>query len=209
MIKTILTKLEKLKTLDSKFSIFGADSHKYILEPKLSEDEIVKFEQENKINLPDEYRQFLMHAYNGGAGPFYGMLNLDSEENNKKYLPEEFPFDFNNPFSIFDLMDDAPEDDDENEAFWDEINKQACSGIIFLAHEGCGMFSVLVVKGKEYGNVWFFDLANDAGVFPLANSLGKPMGFYEWYNIWLDSAVNELENGVDSLQSYSDFIPES
>ena len=44
MIKTILTKLEELKKQDSDFSILGADSHEYILNPALGEDEIVKFE---------------------------------------------------------------------------------------------------------------------------------------------------------------------
>jgi hypothetical protein len=69
------------------------------------------------------------------------------------------------------------------------------------------MYSALVVNGEEYGNIWYYDLANDAGIYPLTSPVsGKPMGFWEWYELWLDSALHYLETGEEGFSSYADFI---
>ena len=80
-IKIINEKLEKLIKLDKDFSIFGSSSHEYIINPKLTEEEIQNFEEKNQITLPDEYREYLKNIGNGGAGPFYGLLELEDNDN--------------------------------------------------------------------------------------------------------------------------------
>ena len=105
MIEIIVTKLQKLKAQDIAFSIFGANTHKYNFNPILTEDEIFAFEQAYKINLPNEYRQFLMQVGNGGAGPFYGLYCIDNEENSKTDLPNDFLYARDNPLKIMELID--------------------------------------------------------------------------------------------------------
>jgi len=57
------------------------------------------------------------------------------------------------------------------------------------------------------GQVWFFDFANDAGVYPIINpNTDKPFSFYEWFSIWLDRSIKELESGVADTWGYAEYI---
>ena len=80
--KSIEEKLKKLIELDKDFSIFGSESHEYIINSKLTEEEIQNFEAKNQLTLPSEYREYLKNIGNGGAGPFYGLLELEDNDNN-------------------------------------------------------------------------------------------------------------------------------
>ena len=46
--KSIEEKLKKLIELDKDFSIFGSESHEYIINSKLTEEEIQNFEAKNQ-----------------------------------------------------------------------------------------------------------------------------------------------------------------
>ena len=52
------------------------------------------------------------------------------------------------------------------------------------------MNSILIVNTDDketYGTVWFYDLANDAGIYPLINPKnGKPMCFLDWLEYYAD-----------------------
>lgn len=69
--KRILKLLEQAKAKDPDLVRFGAYSHKYKLSPPASEETIQKFEEQEGIRLPEEYRDFLLFVGNGGAGPYY------------------------------------------------------------------------------------------------------------------------------------------
>ena len=71
--KRILKLLEQAKAKDPDFERFGAYSHQYRLAAPASEEQILKFEEQQGIRLPEEYRDFLLHVGNGGAGPYYGL----------------------------------------------------------------------------------------------------------------------------------------
>ena len=45
---------------DPDFARFGVYSHKYKLSPPASEETIQKFEEQEGIRLPEEYRDFLL-----------------------------------------------------------------------------------------------------------------------------------------------------
>ncbi len=68
--KRILKLLEQAKAKDPDLMRFGAYSHKYKLSAPASEETIQKFEEQEGIRLPEEYRDFLLFVGNGGAGPY-------------------------------------------------------------------------------------------------------------------------------------------
>ena len=208
-VNEIKEKFQKLKSLDKDFKIFGAHFHEYGFNPTLSETQIKEFEKNHSIKIPEEYRLYLENIGDGKAGPFYGIYELNYNDGNSSDLSKPFPCTQKEPFKMMDAYDTIPENlsDDEYNEFLNNIYGQATNGLIFLATEGCGMYSVLVVNGEEYGNVWYYDLANDAGIFPLVNpKTKKPMRFFEWLEIWLDCQIKEQETGNESFQSYADFI---
>jgi hypothetical protein len=97
-LKRIKDKLKELQQLDFGFKLFGADTHKYILNPALTIEEVKKFEADNKVELPVEY---LTTIGNGGAGPFYGVHTLEESSinffDNTEKLNHKY-FDLSKPF---------------------------------------------------------------------------------------------------------------
>ncbi len=72
-LQRIREKLDYQTAIDTEFSSFGAYMHQYRLGRTLSEDELIEYESFFGVQLPDDYRAFLMHIGNGGAGPGYGL----------------------------------------------------------------------------------------------------------------------------------------
>ncbi len=81
--------LDRLRSVDTNFRIFGSKEHRYHLGPILSDAELSIFESSNRIQLPNDYRQFLSTIGNGGAGPFYGLASLNTFGRD---LSRPFPF---------------------------------------------------------------------------------------------------------------------
>ncbi len=79
LIAEIQTKLDRLRHLDRQFAVFGSATHKYHLNPCLSESELQQFEADYGVKLPEDYRDFLKQIGNGGAGPDYCFLPLQGE----------------------------------------------------------------------------------------------------------------------------------
>ncbi len=90
----IKQRVEELKNRDIELEIFGAKHHKYLIKPCLSEKELAEFEEENALQLPDDYRTYLKFFGNGGAGPHYGVIPL------KLAVSESFPLDVPFKFTL-------------------------------------------------------------------------------------------------------------
>lgn len=78
-IARILKKLELAKQADPDFEVFGAKSHRYIVNLPASTDTVLYFEKRYGVALPDAYKRFILEVANGGpkrsaAGPFYGIF---------------------------------------------------------------------------------------------------------------------------------------
>ena len=78
--KRILKLLEQARAKDPDFVRFGAYGHKYRVSAPASEETIQSFEEQQGIRLPEEYRDFLLFVGNGGAGPYYGLYGLETQE---------------------------------------------------------------------------------------------------------------------------------
>jgi hypothetical protein len=88
----IKARVEALTKQDNTLEVFGANHHKYRINPCLTEEEIAKIEQENDMQLPEDYRTYLKFFGDGGAGPHYGVIPL--REAFSKYFPIDVPFKF-------------------------------------------------------------------------------------------------------------------
>lgn len=188
----LIKKIEYLKKIDKNFQIFGSNHHKYILNAKLSEKKVEEFEQSNGIALPSDYRMFLTNIGDGGCGPYYGLLPLryyhqhydnhiwEEDDLSKSYLRFSFPF-----------IDKWIPETGLNESESYKINKESISGTLALSHEGCGYYTILIVKGIEEGNIWLDGMVTDQGMMPLIRN-EKKIGFYDWYEEWLDKSLIEV-----------------
>ena len=80
-IESIKKKLEELRNLDKRYSIFGAERHRYKLNKTLSEKEIHQIETDHQIVLSEEYKALLQYLGNGDAGCGYGLERIESKKN--------------------------------------------------------------------------------------------------------------------------------
>ena len=74
-IAHLQTKLDELRRRDPQLKVFGASTHRYVLNPCLSEEQVRESESRYGIDIPEEYRNFLLFMGNGGAGPAYGVFS--------------------------------------------------------------------------------------------------------------------------------------
>jgi len=203
----ILDGLERLRTAKRQPKVFGAESHGFELNPRLSESTVEKFEAKHRIQLPEDYRSFLINLGNGGAGPFYGVFKLgemdDSFDFQKWKEGDGFVGVLAKPFPHAALWNDLPaepeETDDEEEyekaldafdaVYWipDNVN-----GAIPLCHEGCALRDWLVVAGREAGHMWHDARTERAGLWPITIGKKKRVTFLEWYMNWLKEAMAKL-----------------
>ncbi len=196
----LLTTLEQLRAVDTAFNAFGAQAHGYVLQPTLTEAEVTEFERTNSVTLPVAYRDFLLKAGNGGAGPGYGLQPLAAwhcEEFSQvtsvvtTTSGERFeagtggraalarpsdparPYPFTAPWGAPGPEETLPIPPDSH----------PFDGCLYLSDIGCGYGYLLVVTGQAAGQVWVDYTAGDGQVSPVADD------FNGWYARWLDEAL--------------------
>jgi hypothetical protein len=187
--------------------------HRYQLGPCLTEAEVIAVEQQYRIRLPEDYREFLLNIGNGGAGPDSGMGSLSgSIETAKLKCPDladdvlAKPFPLVKPY-VFPLDGTS----DEVEAFLKDLwRPEYMQGTLPLADCGCGVDVLLIITGEARGTLWLDDRCNDSGIWPLYVVDGKidhtigcaaghhradtsalqPCDFNVWYDVWLDERID-------------------
>jgi hypothetical protein len=211
---SIVEKLAALRAKDVELTVFGACSHRYEVNPPLTEAEVQLAEKKYRCSLPKDYRSFLTTVGNGGAGPFYGLFPLEMNDDGHDLaswekvglvgaLDEVFPHTdvWNLPASFWKGEPDPGEDvtEDEEEKLWEAWDEQleaqywnlsVMQGAIPICHEGCALRDWLVVCGPLAGSVWRDMRADNEGVAPLRNRDGTPMKFLDWYLDWLNSSLS-------------------
>lgn len=193
-IKKISEKLQQLKTKDGKLEVFGAGDnpwydmrgHHYDLNPVATEKEVVLAEKLLDIRFPEEYRQFIQLAGNGGAGPAWGLYELSNTHPDEEFLKDypdfcsmEFPYDNEYAEAIMaDIKKDITLRGPFDEAF---------GGFIKLSNYGHEMSAILITSGEQYGKIWLLDEGQSITPF-FQDIKGREhgVGFLDWYENWLD-----------------------
>lgn len=198
-IERIKKKLILAKNADKDLKVFGASSHQYTLGETVSKDDIISFENEYSLVLPEDYKAFLLDIGNGGvsyansaAGSGYGIYpfgkNVDEfiSENTKQYLKEDcklYPEMTDEFWS--DLNKNIEEDDDiSTEDFEVELGK-IFSGLLPIGTQGCTYYYALVLNGEFKGRVVNVDVEREKPYFAFESN------FLDWYERWLDQVIPE------------------
>ena len=197
----IRKRLEELRRRDPAFKVFGANGHRYRLNPALTDAQVSAIEKKYRITLPADYRRFLIEVGNGGAGPYYGVFKLEEEDDGHGFCSWSKGTLLGDPSELFthreawnlpeSFFAEAEEASDETweESYW---APRIMNGAIPICHVGCALREWLVVTGPEAGNVWRDDRADQGGIRPLALP-GRPrLSFTDWYLDWLKSSLKEV-----------------
>lgn len=149
-----------------------------VLNSPLSPESVSRFEARLGVSLPEDYREFLSDVGNGGAGPpSYGLLRLG--ETPRGSVPDWFAAGYDQslarafPLTAHWVWEGGPETP-EIEARIQELR----FGNLCLGTDGCGIFWLLIVTGRERGQIWWL---TDVGAQPLA----PRHTFLSWYGYWL------------------------
>lgn len=201
----IIGTLERLKTLRP--VVFGAETHGFRMNPPLSEAEALAFEQDHRIALPLDYRQFLRNVGNGGAGPFYGVFPLgriDDGMGSRKWNENDGSVGIiSEHFLLEEAWNDLssmpkPELADQNQAEYDAqlefFEKRYWSGTLMngaipICHQGCALRIWLVVTGSQAGSLWEDRRSEYRGLERIRLADGSPGTFARWYEQWLDECA--------------------
>lgn len=177
-IEVIKEKLNELRNLDKRFSIFGSSRHKYKLNRTLTEKEISQIESDNNIVLSEEYKEILKHLGNGEAGCGYGLEKLNLEKINPPYMGTK------------QLLRNW---EDPKKIECDMVELDEISGYIKLFDYGCGMEYCLIVNGEEKGDLIFFDC--DGRFEKMVDK-----SLFDTYEEWLDNSLSTLNRVQKKLE---------
>lgn len=187
--------MKKAEGLSAKHPQFSCGKFPPEWKPPLSEKQAAAFEEKNGIKLPEDYRRFITTAAGAGTQPFYGLYGLPtyfpSCQEGDADVKKPFLYTVRKPLLIEELSGE------EYDRLFEEDELAADAGFLYLCHEGCGMYSILIVNSGDretYGTVWYYDLANDAGILPLLHpDSHRPMCFLDWLEYYVDRTL-ELDD---------------
>jgi hypothetical protein len=179
-LNRVKQKLSLAREADEKnFQVLGSDRHQYKVNKPITKKEIDKFQQANKIQLPEEFYLFLTEIGNGGAGPYYGIYKLPMDRS---------LFHLSQPCKLKTDMTDEEwgtliyEDDEDA-----DVEETIFTGMLSIGTQGCSYETMLVLNGPYRGRVVYVNF-----------ELGKPFFTYEshflnWYERWLDEVIKGYE----------------
>jgi hypothetical protein len=176
----------------------AGQGHKYQLNPPLTEEQVGRFEAENGIVLPHDYRAFLTKLGNGGVGPGYGLEMLGHTMGGVPWseLPGmvgelAVPFPYTADWNEVPIDGSRPVEDQyrQQDEYW---SSRHVTGAIPICEHGCNLRECLIVTGPERGNIWFDDRADWNGLYPDKRTDRERLTFLQWYRLWLDDCLNKV-----------------
>ncbi|RZU73657.1 SMI1/KNR4 family protein SUKH-1 [Micromonospora kangleipakensis] len=183
----------------------AADGGRRMVPPPLSPAELAEAEAQLGVELPEEYRSFLLKVNRGGWKPVPELWQVDGrwqwkgrEHDNALDLLDQ-PFPHTDAWNLEDFIEPEPlrEDFASQKEFdaalrdwWRrgveiEDDPALTQGALFLDDRGCGFSTLLVVSGPARGSMWFDDRCVDGGLRPVLDDAGERVGFAHWYRRFL------------------------
>lgn len=162
--------------IDPDFKIFGANYHKWQFGEKVDMQQIRDYERDMKIILPQPLIRYLTELGDGGAGPDYGIYNLDKIKKLNAFLPKtrNLPVmldhsmtseqwvlfahkyeELNNKIDYNQFNSKREEQRVIQEI--ENMNLSLLAGGIFINTPGCTMNSLLMYRGAARGEVFNID----------------------------------------------------
>jgi hypothetical protein len=212
----VRARLSRLSAHPNAGAVFGAAGHQWQCEPPLTAEELADLESQLGVELPGEYRAFLVQVSRGGAGPAYGLFPLRRADGGWRWDGDgadltdlqtlSRPFPRTDAVNPADGLPDPPDEADfaseeefneAEDAYWERHDTVAYSpehtvGLLYLCHLGCAYREAIVVSGPTRGQMWADDSADDGGYRPIREADGGPMGFGRWYRRWLEQAEEQV-----------------
>lgn len=184
----IRRKLVLAAQADPDYQVFGAKSHRYRMNERLSPVELQRFEQTHGIVLPEAYAAFLTEIGNGGAGPYYGIhplgtkqsIELDRIGQPATLRPKTSP-DIAGGGTHAPAPD--PDPDTMSDEEYDEWVARQVQGLLNIGEQGCSYETMLVITGENRGKVVYLDLGSHRSFFTYEAN------FLDWFERWLDETI--------------------
>ena len=205
----------RLGGMSSSDQAFASGAHGFALESPLTEDVIADVERAFRIQLPEEYRGFLLQVGAGGAGPAYGVFSLRQVGGSWGWAAEEThrtdPARLRDPFTpqhingvLVDALDlrmphqydfEYFDDYETQHRRWEETfwHADRTAGSICLCDVGCLRSYWLVVTGEERGMIWRDYRIDCVDLAPLFDAHGNRLTFARWYLDWLSEAETRAQ----------------
>lgn len=190
----IKNKLNQAMRKDTAFSVFGASSHQYKVNERLTAKELADWQAHNQVTLPEPYAQFLTKVGNGGAGPYYGIYPIEKAASNterqallaKSVLhPGMAKEEWNH------LIEPLTKDEDIPDEEYDDVCNKVLGGMLYIGTQGCEYDMYLVLEGKYRGRiVYTSDFHPDHPFFFVYED-----SFLDWYERWLDEIILDYDIG--------------
>lgn len=207
-------RIQRLAALSGSDSVFGARGHGFRLGPVMEEEQLRSLETALGVDLPAQYRSFLLQVGAGGAGPDYGLVTpvlgdrgwqwrgvglahsgqpTTAELAGRPFVAEALQKELD----ALDAQEPKSEAYATDEAFhqafaaWDaryeELYDAQEAGVVFLSEQGCGYSSLLVMTGPHAGAVWEDSRPADCGIVATGHD------FAQWYMRWLVRTEQQLD----------------
>lgn len=197
-LERILAKLAELRQLDPNYTLFGSNGHHYALGTPLTDSEVEDYEKALGVALPSEYRDFLMKVGHGGAGPFYGLFQLDGKDMENPTNLDEIskPFHWTEATNPMEWQNSTSEDGvliesgDEGDSY---LEWWIIPGVLYICNYGCALRYFMVVSGPQAGEVWIDRQADEQGIVPERGENGSRLHFLQWYERWLDDGISKFK----------------
>ena len=207
-LQRIQQKLAQAKAADKDLEVFGASSHKYHLNPPVSEAEVLAFEEKYGVRLPECYRAFMLTIGDAKAkkldfiaGPYYGLYAFGTQVDDLLYEGSEIylkaPCALSPDMtqeeweSLSDPLLTDEEEEDEEEGYVIEVEDnyfaeraKVFGGLLPLGSQGCTYEHALVLNGKYAGRVVNVDLDLAQPKFAFETN------FLDWYERYLDEVIS-------------------
>ena len=196
-IDRIKTKLEQAKTADKSFKVFGADSHRYVVNKPAKIDDIKSIENKYSIQIPECYKSFILQIGNGGqahsnsaAGPFYGIYPLGNNideliyEDIEQYLGNECILKPGLSDNEWTSITSRIEDDKISDEEFDKELGKIYGGVLPIGSQGCTYIHGIILNGDYKGRIVNLDLDRQKPRFAFEKN------FLDWYERWLDEVIS-------------------